>query len=178
MIRLKQLIIEDTLSFPIVVSGTYQSTTGNCDRLHAFNDTHGIPVGGMNNKVNAKLIEVYNAGYNPDIANINVKITKNGTDYTVNWSVTINKSTDGNAWVGLYSRGHGGRGVWVFNNVSTQHGHASIGECKKSKAIANRGTVDKMVLVHDYEYNKDGKISGCQVNQLFYKYTLNEKPKR
>jgi hypothetical protein len=33
-----------------------------------------------------------------------------------------------------------------------------------------------MVLVKDYEFNKDGKIPGCRVNQLFYKYTLEEYP--
>jgi hypothetical protein len=118
---------------------------------------------------------VYNKGFNPDITDIEVEITR-GSEYTVNWSVTINESIDGNAWVGLYSRGHGGRGSWVFSDVSTTDGHASIGECKKSNYIRKRGTVDEMVLVKDYEYNKDGKINGCQVNQLFYKYTLEEYP--
>jgi hypothetical protein len=33
-----------------------------------------------------------------------------------------------------------------------------------------------MVLVKDYEFNKDCKIPGCRVNQLFYKYTLEEYP--
>jgi hypothetical protein len=35
-----------------------------------------------------------------------------------------------------------------------------------------------MVLVKEYEYNKNGESSGCQVNQLFYKYELKEYPSK
>lgn len=169
------VLTEDEVTFPIVKSGSYTAPLSNCDRLHAFNDTKSGPVGKMNDIINPILIDVYKKGFNPDITDIEVNITR-GSQYTVEWTVTINESTDGNAWVGLYSRGHGGRGSWVFSDVSTTKGHASIDDCKKSNYIRKRGTVDEMVLVKDYEFNKDGKIDGCQVNQLFYKYTLKEYP--
>jgi len=161
---------------PKTITGSYTSPLGNCDRLHAFNDTGSGPVGRMNDIVNPELIKIYESGINPDITDITIDITKGNSNYTVNWSVTIDESKDGVAYVGLYSRGHGGNGQWVFDDVSTTSGHASIGSCKTSNFIKKRGTIEDMELVKDFEYNKDGKISGCQVNQLFYKYTLKEYP--
>ena len=167
------LITENKTSLPMVKSGSYTAPLSNCDRLHAFNDTGSGPVGKMNDKVNPILISIYNEGINPDITDVNVTIDKNSLEYVVNWSVTIDESTNGKAYTGIYSRGHGGKGTWVFTDVSTTSGNASITKCKTSTAIKKRGTVGDMVLVKDYEYNKDGK-SGCQVNQLFYKYELKE----
>ncbi len=172
--KVMNIIKEDNITLPVIVSGSYKAPKGNCDMLHAFNDTGGKTIGGMNDKVNAELIKIYNQGINPDITDVSVDITKDSTTYTVNWSVTITESTDGRAYVGLYSRGHGGNGSWVFSDVSTTNGHASIPECKKSNYIKKRGTVVHMFLVKDFEYNKDGKLGGCQVNQLFYKYSLKE----
>ena len=176
--RIKEMmgiINEDVISLPIVKSDSYTAPLSNCDRLRAFNDTGSGSVGKMNDIINPILEKIYNSGINPDITDINVEIVR-GSEYTVNWSVTIDKSKDGKAYVGLYSRGHGGNGSWVFDNVNTSTGHASIDSCKTSSAIKKRGTVLNIILVKDYEYNKDGKISGCQVNQLFYKYTLKEFP--
>ena len=169
------LITENKTSLPMVKSGSYTAPLSNCDRLHAFNDTGSGPVGKMNDKVNPTLISLWKEGVNPDITDVNVTIDKNSSGYTVNWSVTIDESTNGKAYTGIYSRGHGGKGTWVFTDVSTSSGHASIASCKTSSYIKKRGTVGDMVLVKDYEYNKDGK-SGCQVNQLFYKYELKEYP--
>lgn len=161
---------------PKTISDSYTSPLSNCDRLHAFNDTKSGPVGRMNDIVNSELIKIYKSGINPDITNVTVNIERGETEYTVNWSVTIDESKDGVAYVGLYSRGHGGRGNWVFSDVSTTSGHASIESCKTSNFIKKRGAVEDMKLIKDFEYNKDGKIPGCQVNQLFYKYTLKEYP--
>ena len=161
---------------PKTITDSYTSPLSNCDRLHAFNDTKSGPVGRMNDKVNLELIKIYELGINPDITDISVDINSGSSEYTVNWSVTIDESKDGIAYVGLYSRGHGGRGNWVFSDVSTTSGHASIESCKTSNYIRKRGTVEDMELVKDFEYNKDAKIPGCQVNQLFYKYTLKEYP--
>ena len=163
------------MKLPITQTGSYSAPLNNCDMLHAFNDTKGRTVGGMNDKINSILMSYYNAGFNPDITNVEVTIEP-GSSYKVNWSVTIDESKDGVAYVGLYSRGHGGRAEWVFSDVSTTAGHASIGECKKSISVNKRGTVQDMILVKDFEYNKDGKLKGCQVNQLFYKYSLKQYP--
>lgn len=162
---------------PIVKTGSYSAPSNNCDMLHAFNDTKGRTVGGMNDIINPILMKYYNAGINPDITNVEVNIQP-GATYKVSWSVTIDESKDGVAYVGLYSRGHGGRAEWVFSDVSTTEGHASIAQCKKSISVNKRGTVQDMVLVKDFEYNKDGKIKGCQVNQLFYKYSLKQYPSK
>jgi hypothetical protein len=169
------LLIEGNISLPKTIKGSYTSPLSNCDRLHAFNDTGSGPVGKMNDIVNPVLISVWKEGVNPDITNVFVTIGKNSSEYVVNWSVTIDESKDGKAYTGIYSRGHGGKDKWVFSDVSTSSGHASIDSCKTSAYIKKRGTVGDMVLVKDYEYNKDGK-SGCQVNQLFYKYELKEYP--
>jgi hypothetical protein len=167
------LLIEGNISLPKTIKGSY--TASDCDRLHAFNDTGSGPVGKMNDIVNPVLISVWKEGVNPDITDVSVTIDKNSSEYVVNWSVTIDESKNGKAYTGIYSRGHGGKDKWVFTNVSTSSGHASIDSCKTSAYIKKRGTVGDMVLVKDYEYNKDGK-SGCQVNQLFYKYELKEYP--
>jgi len=169
------LITEGKTSLPIVKSGSYTAPLGNCDRLHAFNDTGSGPVGEMNDIVNPILIRLWKEGVNPDITDVSVTIDKNSSEYVVNWSVTIDESKNGKAYTGIYSRGHGGKGTWVFTDVSVSSGHASISSCRTSKFIKKRGTVGDMVLVKDYEYNKGGK-SGCQVNQLFYKYELKEYP--
>lgn len=161
---------------PKTISDSYTSPLFDCDRLHAFNDTKSGPVGRMNDIVNPELIKIYKYGINPDITDVTVNIERGETEYKVNWSVTIDESKDGLAYVGLYSRGHGGQGNWVFSKVSTTSGHASIESCKTSNFIKKRGTVEDMKLIEEYEYNKDGKIPGCQVNQLFYKYTLKEYP--
>jgi hypothetical protein len=171
------VINESKISLPKTVNGSYTAGLTNCDRLHAFNDTGSGSVGKMNDIVNPVLISIYNEGINPDITDVSVTIDKNPLEYVVNWSVTIDESKDGKAYTGIYSRGHGGKGKWVFTDVSTSSGHASIDSCKTSVYIKKRGTVGDMVLVKDYEYNKDGKL-GCQVNQLFYKYELKEYPSK
>ena len=161
---------------PKTITDSYTSPLSNCDRLHAFNDNSTGPVGRMNDIVNPELIKIYESGTNPDITDVTVNIERGKTEYTVNWSVTIDESKDGIAYVGLYSRGHGGRGEWIFDDVSPTSGDKSIEASKTSNFIRKRGTVEDMELVKDFEYNKDAKIPGCQVNQLFYKYTLKEYP--
>lgn len=161
---------------PKTITRSYTSPLSNCDRLHAFNDNSTGPVGRMNDIVNPELIKIYESGTNPDITDVTVNIERGKTEYTVNWSVTIDESKDGIAYVGLYSRGHGGRGEWIFDDVSPTSGDKSIEASKTSNFIRKRGTVEDMELVKDFEYNKDAKIPGCQVNQLFYKYTLKEYP--
>ena len=102
MIRLKQLI-ESTqpITLPLIVRGSFSGDNG--DRTHAFQSTGGVVVGGMSTAVNKKLKEVYNAGYNPDITNIEVTI--NTKTRTTSWAVTIDKSKDGKAWIGLVTAG-------------------------------------------------------------------------
>ena len=92
------------MELPIKVNGSYKGR--NCDELHAFESTGGRKVGGMNTKVNAELIRLYKEGINPMITD--VKVTFDTKNMISNWEVTIDKSTDGKAWVGLTSRGSSG----------------------------------------------------------------------
>lgn len=170
---------ENLVSFsPITITGSYTAPLGNCDTLHAFNDNGTRTVGKMNDIVNPELMKVYHSGVNPDITDVSIDISKGNTEYTVNWSVTIDKSKNGIAYIGLYSRGGGAisKPGGYPDTISTTSGHASIEECKKSSYIKKRGTVDDMELVKNFEFNKDRKLSGCVVKQLFYKYTLKEYP--
>lgn len=168
MIRLKSLIQENVITFPITVQGSFKGR--NCDEFHAFNDTGGRVIGGMNNKVNAKLEEVYNAGYNPTVTAVSVSM--DNKTYSVNWSVTINESTDGNAWIGFYSRGAGGSDA-VKRGAPITGNHTSPAACRTSKAIKRRGSIKDISMLLDYTYNPP---KGCKVRQIFYKYTLSEWP--
>jgi hypothetical protein len=118
-------------------------------------------------------MDVYNKGFNPDITAVDVEM--NSDTMEVKWSVTINKSEDGNAWTGLYSRGGGAisqPGKYP-DSISTTSGHASIENSKTSNYILKRGTPDKMVPVNIFVHNPK---KGCRVKQIFYKYTLKEYP--
>lgn len=95
------IITEGNITLPLKVSGSFKGNSG--DELHAFQSTNGVVIGGMQTKVNTKLKEVYDAGYNPDITKITVTIDK--TTKTTSWEVTINESTDGKAYLGLVTVG-------------------------------------------------------------------------
>lgn len=104
ILRIKEvmgIISEGNISLPLTVRGSFKGDNG--DRTHAFQSTGGVTVGGMLTAVNKKLLEVYNAGYNPDITNIEVTINK--TTRTTSWKVTIDKSKDGKAYIGLVTAG-------------------------------------------------------------------------
>jgi len=167
------VLTENEVKFPIPVSGGYKVGKGDCDSFHAFNDNGTKEIGGMNTKVNKVLMDLYNKGYNPDITSVDVEM--NSDTMEVKWSVTINKSEDGNAWTGFYSRGGGAAskpGEYP-DSISTNRGHASINACKESSLIKKRGTVDKMEPVKIFTHNPK---KGCRVKQIFYKYTLKENP--
>ncbi len=95
------VLTEDEVTFPITVSDSYNTAKygkGDCDTFHSFNDNGRKEIGGMNRKVNEVLMDVYNKGFNPDITAVDVEM--NSDTMEVKWSVTINKSEDGNAWTG------------------------------------------------------------------------------
>jgi hypothetical protein len=176
VLRIKSMmgvITEDEVTFPITVSGNYKVGKDDCDSFHSFNDNGKKEIGGMNRKVNEVLMDVYKKGFNPDITAVDVVMNSNTME--VKWSVTINKSEDGNAWIGIYSRGGGAKskpGAYP-DSISTTSGHASIEQSKTSNYIKKRGTVDEMVPVKILIHNPK---TGCRVKQIFYKYTLNEYP--
>jgi hypothetical protein len=72
-------------------------TTNNCDDAHNFKE--------FESSVNDKQLLLYNDGINPKVTKISVNITKTGGVYKTEWSATIEKSSDGKAWMGFGSRG-------------------------------------------------------------------------
>ena len=170
------VLTEDEVTFPIIVSDSYNTAKygkGDCDTFHSFNDNGRKEIGGMNTKVNKELMDLYKKGFNPDITAVDVEM--NSDTMEVKWSVTINKSEDGNAWIGLYSRGGGAisePGQYP-DTLTTTNKHTSVEDAKTSLYIKKRGTVDKMVPVKIFTHSPK---KGCRVKQIFYKYTLNEYP--
>jgi len=157
------------IKLPVIVKGSYKGRS--CDELHAFQGTHGRVIGNLNVKVNEVLKSIYNKGINPDITDVNVVFdTKNMTS---NWEVTIDKSKDGNAWVGITSRGSSGD-VSAYDravNVTGQRPKDIIEKITKDTGDKN----PQLKLVKDWLWNlnKSKKVLGkCPTRQLFYKYTL------
>jgi hypothetical protein len=167
------VITEDEVTFPITVSDNYKVEKNDCDSFHSFNDNGKREIGGMNRKVNEVLMDVYKKGFNPDVTAVDVEM--NSDTMEVKWSVTINKSEDGNAWTGLYSRGGGAisQPGQYPDTLSTTNKHTSVEKCKTSNYILKRGTPDKMVPVKILVHSPK---KGCRVKQIFYKYTLKEYP--
>ena len=150
-------------SLPVTVTGSY--TASNCDELHAFQGTGGKVIGNMNDTVGKKLAELYASGINPKPTKVTVSV--NGM--TVSWSVTIDKSNDGKAWVGFTSRGAG-----CNNNVKARANSVAAGNdvgTAKTRIESTYGESNiEIEEVNDYFYN-GGPNS---FRQIFYRYT---KPK-
>jgi hypothetical protein len=171
MILLKQLLAENNnINFPVIVKGSFKGKTG--DEFHAFNDTGGKIIGGMNIKVNKELERIYAAGFNPNISQI--LITMDNKGYLVKWAVTITESKDQKAWIGIYSRGGAGSGTVPHADPTNPNNASSPGQAAKSSTIRDRGTVDDFVQILDYKYYPNN--GGVHVRQIFYKYTLEEFP--
>ena len=157
------ILKEQSHSFPITVKGSFNSE-GNCDYLHAFQSSGGNVVGNMNVIVGDKLKEIYELGYAPEVTQVNISV--NGE--TVNWSVTINESKDGKAWMGFTSRGAGCNNDIENRATSTQSGN-DIGTLRNRIVSAGLNSNDEFELeeVNDYVYD-GGKDS---FKQVFYRYT-------
>jgi hypothetical protein len=153
------------------ITGGYKVSPSNCDALHSFEK-----LGKMNSKVNAKLMELYKQGINPDIKSVDVVLdSKKGT---ATFNVVVGKSTDGKAWIGLDSAGGGAANGLSSNpsypkNLTAQSGHASTKDRRSAKSIRKRGTVVEMVPIHTLEHYPQ---VGCKVKQIFHKYTLEQYP--
>lgn len=158
----------------IFVEGSFKGST--CDELHAFQSTSGRIIGGMNDKVNAKLLELYKNGVNPEVKKVWVDM--NADTMQVKWKVKIAPSRDGKAWLGFTSRGSSG------NNTAYDRAEG-IGASKQLpsnilkslKEIYNDPNIE-MEVVEDFLYNlnRDKEIEGkCPTRQIFYKYTRPKK---
>lgn len=147
-----------------VVNGNY--TAKNCDELHAFQSTGGKVIGNMNVTVGQALEELYKKGINPKVTSVKVNVD----GMNVDWTCTIQESTDGKAWVGFTSRGAG-----CNNNVKERAESVAAGNdmgTAKQKIETTYGEenidIQKLTVVN---YN-GGKNS---FSQVFYVYTKPQK---
>lgn len=161
---------ESKILLPMIVSGSFKGEGG--DRSHAFQSTNGVVVGGMQTKVNAELKKVYNAGYNPDITNL--KVTVDLSDNTTYWEVTIDKSKDGEAYVGI---------VTVGSCCSKTFEKRADDQVEKMKTWNSSPENHKLITV--LKTTNEGTSNGnltiengkYKLKQHFYKYTKdNKKP--
>ena len=127
--RIKEVmgLIKESISLPITISGSYQAPKGDADALHSFDRRKSDNFGGymlrggpipsqfasnvkldQGKGVNQVLEELIKNGIKPDIKDIKINVNK---DYTVDWSVTIDKSKNGKAYAGVASRGSAGGGA-------------------------------------------------------------------
>ena len=153
---------------PIVVKGSYKGR--NCDELHAFESTGGRTIGGMNTKVNAELKRIYNNGINPKITD--VKVVFDTKNMISTWEVTIDKSKDGKAWLGLTSRGSSGDKS-AYERAYNVNGQRPADIMKNIEKKGEKNA--ELILVKDWFWNfdKNKKITGkCPTRQLFYSYTM------
>lgn len=153
------IIKEDKISLPITVKGSYsakgQKNPG--DALHSFERRKSDGFGGMmSTKVKEKLLEVYKAGVNPDVTNIKIKV--DSKNLFVEWEVTIDESTDGNAYVGLSTVGSAGGGA-------DRRAERQV----KRMMTWVKGAED-YTLVLDFK-----NPTGIYIRQYFYKYTIPSK---
>ena len=155
------LVNESTISFPITLKGQY--TANNCDELHAFQSTNGRTIGNMNVIVGNKLKELYQEGYNIKVTNVDVSVS----NMTVKWGVTIDKSEDGEVWIGFTSRGAGCNSDIENRSTSPQSGN-DIGTLKKRIVSAGlNGNNDfKIEKINDYTYSGGNN----SFKQVFYRY--------
>lgn len=153
---------------PLIISGSF--TGKNCDELHAFESTHGKVIGGMNTKIKAALLSLYNQGINPEVTQ--VEVIQDTKLMKVSWSVTINESTDGKAWVGFTSRGASGSDAFTraVSKAVKQDAASLLNNVVTSFDEPNA----ELKEVFDFRNNLDstGKAIGkCPTRQVFYNYT-------
>jgi len=162
---------EISISLPITVRDSY--TAKNCDELHAFQSTGGKVIGNMNVTVGDKLKKIYDDGINPKVTNVMVDVK----DMTVNWTVTIDKSDDGYAWVGFTSRGAGCNNDVINRAVSTSAGNDKQSAKSKIETTYNEQDID-IEIVNDFVYTDPANKNSFR--QVFYRYTkpINNPPKK
>lgn len=160
----------------VYVEGSFKGA--NCDELHAFQNTGSKVIGGMNDKVRAKLEELYRQGMNPEVSEVWVDM--NPEKMEVKWKVRISPSKDGKAWVGFTSRGSAGYTAYD-RAVGVEQGQDFYSVRRKVRQTTNEPNAE-MELVLDYLHNlnRNKEVLGkCPTRQLFYKYTRpNEYPKQ
>ena len=140
-----------------IVKGSYivpKNISNRIDALHSFERRKSDGFGGyMSTKINEALRQMYKDGINPDVESI--KINVDPKKYAVEWEAVLTPSKDGNAYVGIITRGSAGAG-------------ADERAKNQLKDMINKKNA-KLVL--DFNFNK-----GLKIRQFFYKYSLDNYP--
>jgi len=128
---IRKILKEETsVSLPIKLSGSYQvpsDISGKGDALHSFDRRkrdgfggymlRGTPIPSKWTKyvtldqgkgINQVLEDLNKKGVKADITDLEITVNK---DYSVDWSATIDESSDGKSYVGVASRGSAGGGA-------------------------------------------------------------------
>ena len=149
----------------IIVEGSYSPRPGDYDGMHSFQSRKKDGFGGkMNTKVNAALLKFYTEyKLNPTISKIEVKM--DDSSWKVMWRVTIEESRDGQAWMGLTSRGGAGRKDGPSGSIA--RAERQIEKKKKDLAMELQDPGIKIKPVFDLGWQ--GK--GAYIRQIFVNFT-------
>lgn len=175
--QLKVLIKEQNLTLPYKFSGSHtvpKSEKNKCDALHGFQLER------INSNMNGKVKEELDKFSNQGVWVSDVTATVDVKNLKVDWTVTIDKSADGEFWNGFTSRGAGcnddiysrwkseiphGNGpesiVKKITNDKDKNGDKKTPVCKSVKDIK---------LVKKLEFIYQGSYSGYSFIQGFYSY--------
>jgi hypothetical protein len=159
----------NTVSITKMEPITYTAPSGDWDAMHSFQSRKKDGFGGkMNDKIEKKLLELWEKGINPEVKSLKVKMDES------NWKVTIDvevgPSSDGKAWMGITSRG--GAGGNTGTSAASIRAQNQID--KKLKDLKNDigdSATEKFETkkLLDFEYDSNNKKT--HVRQLFYTYT-------
>jgi hypothetical protein len=162
ILRIKSMmgiITESNITLPITIGKTWAAGKKDADLLHSFQtrkvDKKGALIG---TQIEEKLKELYDAGINPDITDLDLIV--DSTNYTVTWKATIDESKDGKAYMGTATRGSAGGG-------SDRRAEKQVEPLKQK--LKREGAED-ITLFLDFK-----NPSGIPIRQYFFKYTLPEK---
>jgi len=153
------LLKEQKISLPIILKDSYTAPKGDADALHSFERRKSDKFGGrMTTKIDEKLKEVYDAGINPDV--VDIQITVDSKNYKVDWQATIDESKDGKAYMGVSTRGSAG-------GTADQR---ALSQVEPLKRKLEKGGAQDITQVLDFKNSK-----GVYIRQYFFKYTLPNK---
>ena len=159
------IITESNISLPIKFGTTWSAidpkkpNKKDADLLHSFerrnSDKQGALIG---TQIEEKLKELYDAGINPDVNNLELIV--DSKNYTVTWRATIDESKDGKAYMGIATRGSAGGGSDT----------RAAGQVEPLKQDLRKKGAEDITLFLDFK-----NTNGVPIRQYFFKYTLPDK---
>ena len=118
------------------------------------------------------LPQIYGQGINPKMYDVSLSITRSGNVYTTTYSLKIDKSDDGKAWTGFYSRGSAGGNDYI----QRADGQIDGTNNKDGKSMKTRlegiGAVDIIPISNSPIIN----TKSVGYKQYFFQFTKISKP--